>query len=212
MMLSKPNYFIWLSVLCHFLLFLMVYYFNYHFITPIVVEKEKSYYYYVPAYTLVHLSSSVTETSVAQDKPKDNAYNLSDIKLSSSYENWSKQSDAFNQLTKQTGINQQQKYQEAIHLIGDEFLDDPLRKLLGKAITAHIYYPDMARELYMRGVVSIELVLHPDGTITNAHIIKSSREHILDVAALRAISDSSPINGVDLYVKQPRRLVINIIF
>lgn len=208
MTLNKPDYFIGLSILCHIVLFLLFYYFSYHPIVPPVVEKEKSYYYYVPAQ--VARESSQALTSSAKNNSIEKTYDLSQFKTSS-YQDWSK-TDAFNQLTQQSVSRSQQKYQEAIHLIGDEFLDDPLRKLLGKAITAHIYYPDVARELYMRGVVSIEFILHPDGTITKARVIQSSHERILDTAALRAITDSSPVNGVDLYVKQPRKLVINIIF
>ena len=204
-----PN-FIWISIICHVLLGLIFYYFSYHSNSSIVIPQEKSYYYYVPAYSM---TMNHTTTSDRLAKSIDKTYDLSQIKQFSSYQNWHQKSDALHQLSQQAIITQpQQKYQDAIHLVGEEFLDDPLRKLLGKAITAHIFYPDMARELYMRGVVSIELVLHPDGTITNARIIKSSRERILDRAALRAINTSSPINGVDLYVKKPRRLIVNIIF
>src|SRR3990167_3979156 len=211
MLIGRPNY-IWISVFFHLVLFLLFFFLEFHPTSPIVVQKEESYYYYVPAYTASMMTPPAKSSHTQEnDKVKsiDKIYDLSLIKTS--YQNHYQAVD-LHQLNQSTSTNLQQKYQEAIHLVGDKFLDDPLRKLLGRAITPHIFYPDVARELYMRGVVSIELVLHPDGNITHAHIVKSSRERILDAAAIRALNDSSPINGVDLYIKEPRHLVINIIF
>lgn len=219
--LSKPNFFIWFSLISHVALFLLFYLLSVRTIPPPSIQKEKSYYYYVPSYAkssqAMNMSSSSQQNKTTETPQKsavfDKTFDLSQIQPATKYQDWNKKSDAFKRLAEQSSMSQQQqKYQEAIHLVGEEFLDDPLRKLLGKAITPHIYYPDTAKALYLRGVVSIALTLHPDGTITDIRMIKSSRERMLDKAALQAINDSSPINGVDLYVKQPRHLVINIIF
>ncbi len=228
MTFARANYFWLLSALVHLILFLLVCFFSFNYHLPAVVSKEndQSYYYYVPAYTPASTSqfsqttaqpvdNLVKEKNKIEQSPKvvDKTYDLSRVKPAHKYDDWAKQANALRQLDQQNSINQTDaKYEEAIHLVGDKFLDDPLRKLLGKAITAHIYYPDVARELNLRGVVSIELVLNPDGNITGAHVVKSSRERILDAAAANAINAASPINGVDLYVREPKHLAINIIF
>ncbi len=55
-------------------------------------------------------------------------------------------------------------------------------------------------------------MLHTDGRMTDIKILKSSKERMLDVAALNAIKAASPVKNVDLYLKQDKYIVINILF
>ena len=215
---SLTSVFFWLSLACHSLFLVLIYGVNHQ---RIMIQDEKKYYYYVPAYTV----SAKALTSHVMEKPQkalrdevlenplpalDNNFDLSQIQIKSFKSKHV--NDAQSVSTMSLSSNANEKYEEAIHLIGDTFLDDPLRKLLGRAITRHLYYPEIAREMNLRGMVGIKFLLNPDGSITDAHIVKSSRESILDKAAFNAILSSSPIVGVDLYVKQPKYLIVNIIF
>ncbi|MBA3660204.1 MAG: TonB family protein [Gammaproteobacteria bacterium] len=103
-------------------------------------------------------------------------------------------------------------YAEPIRMIGEKLLDDPLRKLLGRAFTKKLYYPEIARSLYKHGITTIGFVLHPSGEIIGARVLQTSKEKLLDDAALSAINAASPVHQVNLYVKEPRYFIINIIF
>lgn len=205
----KENYF-WLSLISHVLFFLFFYLFNSKFFWLPIPDKEKNYYYYVPAY--VQPSSSAMSASLKASQ-KIEHQKINSLALEKAFD-FSQTSQWFSPASFPSLLNSASKkqHESPVRLIGEKFLDHPLLKLLGRAITTHLYYPSIARELNKRGVVTIALILQPSGEITSAHIIKSSREHLLDAAALNAINASSPIAGVDLYVKEPKRLVINIIF
>jgi TonB family protein len=107
---------------------------------------------------------------------------------------------------------QVQERQDPVHVIGEKLMEDPLRKLLGIALTKHLIYPKAAEQLRMRGVVSVDLVLHPDGRITDIRLAKSSKENLLDVITLNAIQDMSPVANIDLYVKEDKAMTFNVIF
>lgn len=104
------------------------------------------------------------------------------------------------------------QHEPPVNMIGEKLLDDPLKKLLGIAITKHLYYPDAAQELNMHGVSAVGFTLYPDGTVTNVQIMHSSGEKVLDAAAAAAVNEMGPVSNVDIYVKKPRFLVVNIIF
>jgi TonB family protein len=102
--------------------------------------------------------------------------------------------------------------EQGVHLIGDEKIDKDLRTVLGKAISQHLYYPKSAIEFNVRGTVLVGFTLYPDGRVTDVQLVKPSSAGILNVAALAAIRDISPVAGVAEYVQAPRFLVVGIIF
>ncbi|OGT38918.1 MAG: hypothetical protein A3F12_01925 [Gammaproteobacteria bacterium RIFCSPHIGHO2_12_FULL_38_14] len=204
------------SIFFHLFGFLFVYFFNIKIKIPVKLETP---YYYVPDSAYV-MPSYVASSGVAHTNKNQSAQEINKTKLSLESEiqrelsSFSSDYDFMKEITKRVQYQKPspEKYTEAIHMIGDKFLDDPLRKLLGHAITRRLYYPKVASDLHMRGVVSIGFTLLPTGEVVGARIVKSSRERILDIAALNAINDASPINNVDIYVKKPKYLIVNIIY
>lgn len=104
------------------------------------------------------------------------------------------------------------KHAQPVHMIGEKLVDDPLKKLLGIAISKHLSYPQVAQELNMRGRVAVGFTLFPDGSVTNVEMMQTSHEPLLDAAAMAAIREMAPVDSVAVYLKQPRFLVVNVIF
>ena len=102
--------------------------------------------------------------------------------------------------------------EQGVHLIGDQKIDKDLRVVLGKAISARLFYPKAAIQFNVRGTVLVGFTLYPDGRVTDVQLVKPSNAGILNVAALSAIRDISPVAGVAEYVQAPRFLVVGIIF
>lgn len=99
-----------------------------------------------------------------------------------------------------------------IHMVGESKIVKPLAKLLGQALTAHLSYPKIAVDFALRGVALVGFTLHPDGTVTDAQLMRSSGAGVLDQAALAAVNAISPVEHVSLYLKQPDFLVVALIF
>ena len=217
----RGGVFFWLSLLCHLLLFSTIYAVNvFHPIPAPAPMLEKSEYYYVPAYTYSQPSVPRSSRTVQNVMPAQ-----AGIQSSRTAETLSSRgltagpsashiiaSDPLSSAIAQLRSQKSHERRDPIHMIGEKLSEDPLRKLLGRAITAHLYYPGVARELNMRGIVSVSFVLHPSGEITDAYIVKTSHKKMLDVAAYHAIVDASPIANVDIYLKEDKRLVVNVIF
>lgn len=102
--------------------------------------------------------------------------------------------------------------EQAVHLIGDKKTEDPLIKLLGKAISARLVYPRSAVDFDLHGTAYIGFTLHPNGELTGIRVMQSSGADILDEAALRGIRAISPLGGANQYVPKERFLVVGIIF
>jgi TonB family protein len=219
-----PGFF-WLSILLHLLIFL-AYYFFVTFQPQQKPEKEQSYYDYVPAYTQV-MSSPMPMTQPQQAQKltaqkqaaeilaKTNpTFDLSRYTPAQRYQSVLQKLntvESINQMSTQV-VEQRYKSMKPIHMIGEKLLDDPLYRLLGQAITAQLYYPSLAKELHLHGIVRIGFTLYPDGNMTSIHVMKTSRERILDTAALRAINKSFPVHDVGMYLKEPKFMVVNIVF
>lgn len=102
---------------------------------------------------------------------------------------------------------------DPIYLVGEETaFPDPFIMLLGKALSAYFQYPKMAGELGIKGIVIISLTLHPEGHFSNVIIKKSSNNHDLDAAALYAVNHAPIIEGMDRFIKKPKRFVVGYIF
>ena len=77
----------------------------------------------------------------------------------------------------------------------------PLVNNLEQAIEQHKYYPLSALQQHQQGNVNIAFVLHPNGTLTNIHIVNSSHYVELDSAAVNAVTAASPVYSIAQYVK-----------
>lgn len=104
------------------------------------------------------------------------------------------------------------KMSQAVHLIGDQNIDNKLVKILGIAITQHLAYPKIAQDFDLRGMVGVGFTLSPDGSVTDVELVRSSSTDVLDEAALSAIKAISPVHDAGLYVNKPEHIVFGIIF
>jgi len=102
--------------------------------------------------------------------------------------------------------------EEPLHLIGESRIIKPLVAILARALSRHLSYPRVAAELNLRGVVLVGFVIHPEGYVTEARVVKSSGTGVLDDAARDAVGAMSPVGDVHEYVSAPEFLVVGIIF
>ncbi len=84
--------------------------------------------------------------------------------------------------------------------------------LLHTKISEHKQYPYMARRQGREGVVRVEFVLYPDGSIDGAHLVNSSRTLSLDNAAIKAVESIEPFLVAKEYLKQPEAFQVDIVF
>lgn len=103
--------------------------------------------------------------------------------------------------------------EDPIYLVGDDSQPaDPLIKLLGHALSAHFKYPETAGRLGIRGKVIVEMVLHPEGYISNVHIVRSSSNQDLDSAALYAANSAPTVEGADRFIDKPKHFVVGFVY
>jgi protein TonB len=53
-------------------------------------------------------------------------------------------------------------------------------------------YPEDAKSNHIEGIVSLKFIITPDGNIKNSEVAKSSRNKILDEAAMKALKEAAP--------------------
>jgi len=85
-------------------------------------------------------------------------------------------------------------------------------ELLHTKISEHKQYPYMARRQRREGIARIEFVLHPDGSIDDAHLVNSSRTHSLDKAAMKAVKSIEPFRRAKDYLDQPEAFQVDVVF
>lgn len=103
--------------------------------------------------------------------------------------------------------------EDPIYMIGDmNNVADPLIILLGKAISKHFQYPEMAGRLGIAGRALVKITLLPEGNIVNVTMVSSSNSHDLDSAALYAINKAPVIPEAKDYIKKPKTMVIGFLF
>jgi len=85
-------------------------------------------------------------------------------------------------------------------------------ELLHKKISEHKQYPYMARRQRREGIARIEFVLHPDGSINDAHLVQSSRTLSLDRAAIKAVKSIEPFLVARDYLDQPEAFQVDVVF
>ncbi|MES2217416.1 MAG: TonB family protein [Pseudomonadota bacterium] len=103
-------------------------------------------------------------------------------------------------------------HSDPANLIADKPTDKPLIKLLSRATGAKLFYPKSAQDFHITGIVRIQFYITPEGVVSQIVLLQSSGSSQLDEAGLYAISNISPVKGVDVYLKKPRTLTVGIIF
>jgi TonB family protein len=103
-------------------------------------------------------------------------------------------------------------HSDPANLVADKPTDKPLIKLLSRATGAKLFYPKSAQDFHITGMVRIQFYITPQGYVSQVVLLQSSGSSQLDEAGLYAISNISPVKGVDLYLKKPRTLSVGIIF
>ena len=168
---------------------------------PMPVKNDQiSYYFYQPELSSTTKFKQTLAAPAAKPVSKEYDYALKAKKSLFDY-----------QLTSADSSKNQQAL-PPIRMIGEKLLEDPLRMLLGAAITKQLFFPQVAKELYLRGIVGIAFTLFPNGDLQRIRLAHSSGKKILDRAALEAVHRAAPIGNVDIYLKEPKELVINIIY
>lgn len=208
---------VWISLLAHLLLFS-----GFSFVwwnNPLDTEKRPNMY--IPSY-IASQESAVTpapqtpapetkmQTLAQQEKPKPTS------KIGIEKPVTTKAAAAASappaRTVRKFQAMESSQAEQGVHLIGDEKIDKSLRVILGKAISRHLFYPKSAIDYNVTGTVLVGFTLHPDGQVTNIQLVKPSNAGILNSAALSAINEISPVQGVGEYVSEPRALVVGIIF
>lgn len=86
----------------------------------------------------------------------------------------------------------------------------PLIKIIESDIQQHKYYPLAALQEHQQGNVTIAFELHPNGQITNVHVVKSSHVTILDNAAINAVTSAGPIPMAKKYLHHDGQIKIRL--
>jgi protein TonB len=74
-------------------------------------------------------------------------------------------------------------------------------------------YPEEAKRNHMEGTVSLKFIITPDGNIKNTEVSKSSRNAMLDEAAMKALQDAAPFpKPPERFFKGDIPLQLSIIF
>ncbi|EKD71762.1 MAG: hypothetical protein ACD_46C00103G0003 [uncultured bacterium] len=207
---------LWLSILLHLLLLLSVsiVWFNQ---PPTSDDKLPSYLpsYVYPSQPTQEQNQMVSTQSTEQKEQDKNGLLKSKAIQSKEIrsEKLVRQPRQAAFTNKQTPIDiSQRDNADPIHLIGENKIVKPLVKILANALSKHLFYPRSAADFNLTGVVLVGFVLHPEGYVTDAKVVKSSGAGVLDDAARTAVSAMSPVPNVEPYVKQPEFLVVGIIF
>ena len=85
-------------------------------------------------------------------------------------------------------------------------------ELLHRRISDNKEYPYLARRQRREGVATVAFVLHPDGTVENAHLVTSSRAASLDRAAISAVKHIEPFTIAQKYLEHAEEFQVDIKF
>jgi TonB family protein len=210
----------WLSILLH-LLFLAT-------LSIVIVfepEEKKAPHYYVPSYVY---KGAITPTPTMAAPSTKNTPPKQKMQQTRRQTRTQKPVDTSQHgilppsmlATSLTTLQQNQfkdiakpKESEPVLLIGDQNeVADPLIKLMGRSLSANFRYPETEGRLGIKGRVILELTLHPQGHISDIHLVKSSENKNLDAAALYAANTAPLIEGADRFLDHPKRFVIGFVF
>jgi TonB family protein len=100
----------------------------------------------------------------------------------------------------------------SVNLKSDKQVDQPLLRILSIATAAKLFYPKAAQDFRVEGTAVIRFLISPDGRLSDINLVSSTGAGVLDQAALQTMNAISPVKGVELYLKEPRYLVVNLIY
>lgn len=89
---------------------------------------------------------------------------------------------------------------------------DKLLELLHNKIASLQQYPENAITLNQTGKVTLSMIVHPNGMITQIAVTKSSGIESLDAAALNAVQSASPIKEASKYLAISRPFSVDVVF
>ncbi|GEM_PF-4244586 len=89
---------------------------------------------------------------------------------------------------------------------------EELLAFLHAAIQKQQRYPESAMQMERQGRATVKFMLFTDGSINNVRISKSSGTESLDNAALAAVRDAAPFQGVDKYMTDAGEFSIDVVF
>jgi len=115
-------------------------------------------------------------------------------------------------LSKEGSIDNDQGEKALTRSTNASLYNSSIIELLHARISEHKQYPYMARRQRREGIARIEFVLHPDGTIDDAHLVNSSRTRTLDEAALKAVKGIEPFKSAKDYLEQPEAFQVDVVF
>lgn len=200
---------LWFSLLCHLLL-LISFTLVWHPFSNIKPEPKPQMY--IPSYTYEE------PTRVIQQQQKTLTTPSKTEKVTTSPDGLLKNPSPVEPATSgnatpTVSAKQQSKNSQGVHLIGDDKnTPKPLIKLLAKDLSAHLIYPKIAADFKVHGTTYVGFTLHPDGSLTDIRLMQTSKASVLDQASLAAVNAMSPGMEVGKYLKEPKFLVVGIIF
>lgn len=87
-----------------------------------------------------------------------------------------------------------------------------LLSILHAAIQKQQRYPQSALQMNRAGRITLAFTLFPTGTIKNLRIIQSSGTNSLDLAALAAVNQATPFQGIAQYLDKAGDYRIDVVF
>ena len=85
-------------------------------------------------------------------------------------------------------------------------------ELLHTKISEHKQYPYLAKRQRREGTARVEFMLHPDGSIDAARLLRSSKTRSLDKAALSAVESIEPFLYAKDYLERPETFQVDVVF
>lgn len=93
-----------------------------------------------------------------------------------------------------------------------QVVDDQLIELLHSRISDKKQYPYFAKRQRREGVATVSFVLYPNGDIEDARLVNSSRNNLLDRAALTAVEKIEPFEAAQDYLETAETFNIDVVF
>ena len=91
-------------------------------------------------------------------------------------------------------------------------VDDQLIELLHSRISDKKQYPYFAKRQRREGVATVSFVLHPNGDVEDARLVKSSHSDMLDRAAITAVEKIQPFEAAREYLETAETFNIDVVF
>lgn len=89
---------------------------------------------------------------------------------------------------------------------------EALLGMLHTAIQKQQHYPDSAMQMERQGRATVKFTLFTNGSINQLRIAHTSGTESLDQAALAAVRDAVPFNGVEKYITEAAEFSIDVVF